>query len=60
MCEWLDATVLGSSYEQQINICTGEYRHRVQSLACIQGRLTPNLDTPWRRGLAPDSSKVFS
>jgi hypothetical protein len=53
---WRDLTVVGSSYEMQINEQTGRYRHRLLSLNLLQE--DPIGGTrgigPWADGPAPD------
>jgi hypothetical protein len=45
---WVDATAMGSSYEQQISITTGRWRHRPISMGAYKA------EYPWKSGPALD------
>lgn len=48
--DWIDVTVLGSPWEQQANMVTGEWRHR----RMLEGCLVYPENYYWSPGLAPE------
>lgn len=57
--EWRDASIIGSRFEQQINVATGRWRYRPRMTLYLPDRIPfhepihVHPDDGWRFGMAP-------